>query len=246
MLEHGVVVALAVALPARVAEKLVHGEGDDVAHGDSDGERLVESVGDADTHADCDVDTVNVGVSEGDAVPHCDRDSDGVAETHNVIVADVDTDAVEVSVSEGDVVPHGDSDGDRVLEGDRETDSVNEIDSIGVREPDRDARDGDVVGVDPAGAQNGPMLNVERCVPARDANGDADLIDGDPVGVEKPVAAEGDCDDDEQTESEFCAVDAVDSRRHHAHKARALRRTVIREQPPRHGSPHHSVGSRHT
>ena len=30
--EHGVAVALAVALLARVAEKLVHGEGDAVAH----------------------------------------------------------------------------------------------------------------------------------------------------------------------------------------------------------------------
>ena len=43
-------------------------------------------------------------------------------------------------------------------------------------------------GVDPAGAQNGPMLNVARCVPSMDASGDADAMDGDPEGDGRPVA----------------------------------------------------------
>ena len=48
--------------------------------------------------------------------------------------------------------------------------------------------DGQAEGVDPAGAQNGPMLNVARCVPSRDASGDADWMDGEPVGDARPVA----------------------------------------------------------
>lgn len=37
----------------------------------------------------------------------------------------------------------------------------------------------DAVGVDPAGAQGGPMLKDERCVPSMDERGDADFTDGD-------------------------------------------------------------------
>ena len=49
--------------------------------------------------------------------------------------------------------------------------------------------DGDGDSVDPAGAQNGPMLNVARCVPARDSRGDADAMDGDPVADDKAVGS---------------------------------------------------------
>ena len=43
-------------------------------------------------------------------------------------------------------------------------------------------------GVDPAGAQNGPILNVARCVPSMDSRGDADAMDGDGEVEGKPVA----------------------------------------------------------
>ena len=43
-------------------------------------------------------------------------------------------------------------------------------------------------GVDPAGAQNGPMLNVARCVPAIDSMGVADAMEREPVGDGRPVA----------------------------------------------------------
>ena len=46
----------------------------------------------------------------------------------------------------------------------------------------------DAVRVDPAGAQNGPMLNVARCVPLMDARGDDDAAEGDTVLDTRAVA----------------------------------------------------------
>ena len=54
--------------------------------------------------------------------------------------------------------------------------------------PVSDATEGDALGVDPAGAQTGPMLRVGRCVPAIDSSGDADATDGEPVADGRPVA----------------------------------------------------------
>ena len=51
-----------------------------------------------------------------------------------------------------------------------------------------DAMDGDAVGVDPARAHAGPMLNVDSCVPSMDSAGEADTTDGDPVADGTPVA----------------------------------------------------------
>ena len=48
--------------------------------------------------------------------------------------------------------------------------------------------DGQADGVDPAGAHTGPMLNVARCVPAMDATGDAERMDGDPERDIRAVA----------------------------------------------------------
>lgn len=42
-------------------------------------------------------------------------------------------------------------------------------------------------GVDPAGAQNGPILDVGRCVPAMEVSGDADAADAEPVGDARAV-----------------------------------------------------------
>ena len=59
------------------------------------------------------------------------------------------------------------------------------------------ATDGVEVGVLPAGAQNGPMLNVARCVPAMDSSGDADatvpddVLDASAVTTVADTEAEG-------------------------------------------------------
>ena len=55
--------------------------------------------------------------------------------------------------------------------------------------PDSDAIVADAEGVDPAGAQNGPMLNVARCVPSTELSGEpVATTDGEPVADARPVA----------------------------------------------------------
>jgi len=51
-----------------------------------------------------------------------------------------------------------------------------------------DAIVADAVGVDTSGAQNGPMLNVARCVPLIEKSGDNDAMEAEPVTVARPVA----------------------------------------------------------
>ena len=168
------------------ADAVVVDESDVVPHGDSDGDRdaetlsvgeaVVENVGDVVLHGDEDSvrvvemltveDIVVVSVSVGDVELHGDCVGDTVVVT--LSVGDLDA----VSVSECDAEVHGDNVVDTVAEGDCDcvTDSVSEMesDSVGepekhsVAEPDHDTTDGDADRVDPAGAQNGPMLNVAR------------------------------------------------------------------------------------
>ena len=84
---------------------------------------------------------------------------------------------------------HCDAVGVRVTDGDTEELRHVVTDSVTDTVPDTETvTDSEDVNVDPAGAQKGPMLNVDRCVPPSDASGDADLTDGDPVADARTVA----------------------------------------------------------
>ena len=100
-------------------------------------------------------------------------------------------DRVKDVVVDTESVGESDCDSDGVPDRDGVKDTVDEIvtDRHCVTVPVSDAMDGDGDGVDPAGAQNGPMLNVARCVPSMVASGDADTIDGDADADEKAVGS---------------------------------------------------------
>ena len=105
---------------------------------------------------------VTEGVAHVESVandPEGDRDghADAVPPSVGDVLNDEHTDAVRLC------------DTDDVADGQRET------------EPESDATVADAVGVDPAGAQSGPMLNVARCVPSSDARGVEDAADGEAV-----------------------------------------------------------------
>ena len=62
--------------------------------------------------------------------------------------------------------PEGDCESDCDADSDTEADGEGVLDKHSDEEAENDATDGDGVFVDPAGSQNGPMLNVARCVPS--------------------------------------------------------------------------------
>ena len=103
---------------------------------------------------------------------------------------------VTESVCEGDDDAHVEGESVPVRDNDVVTDSVDDAESDDVMVTDRHcvtepvsvAIVGDADSVDPAGAQNGPMLNVARCVPASDSRGVADAMEREPVGDGRPVA----------------------------------------------------------
>jgi hypothetical protein len=76
----------------------------------------------------------------------------------------------------------------RVTDGDTDkvTDGVPDRHSVEL--PDSDAIVADALGVSLLGAQNGPMLNVARCVPSIEFSGDADAMDADPERDARTVA----------------------------------------------------------
>ena len=88
----------------------------------------------------------------------------------------IDTEGLREKEEQGVGVPQ------RVAEGveDKQSVALPDSDDTGVADkhsvalPDSDAIVADAVGVDPAGAQNGPMLNVARCVPSIDSKGEGD------------------------------------------------------------------------
>ena len=152
-----------------------------------------------DTDGDCEA----VAHRDDDTVPDSDSDGVSVADWESVLVRDVLS--VREVVGDGVCESEDDSDGeteavtdcvrDTVCDSELESvcdghcEDVLEVvpdievlkDDVRLPVPVSDAMDGDGDGVDPAGAQNGPMLNVARCVPSMDASGDADAMDGDDV-----------------------------------------------------------------
>ena len=142
-----------------------------------------------DTDGDCEA----VAQGEDETVPDRDSVLEGQCDADGVLDWDNDSDGETDCVS--DPVEYGDCDRAplSVKDVEMDTESVCEVEDEIVTErhcvtvPVRDAMDGDGDGVDPAGAQNGPMLNVARCVPSRDASGDADAMDCDPVADGKAV-----------------------------------------------------------
>ena len=103
------------------------------------------------------------GEAEGDS--DADRELDGHADVDNDNLAFTDPDGVRVE----DAVDDGQCD--------TVADTVRDTQVVLVRV----ATDGDELGVLPAGAQNGPMLIVARCVPAMDSSGEADATVPDDV-----------------------------------------------------------------
>ena len=110
-----------------------------------------------------------------------------------------DTVSDSVTVPDGDIVTLWLCDCDSVPDGDKDcvTDTVGDTDSDVdtvtdrhcVTEPVSVAIVGDADSVDPAGAQNGPMLNVARCVPSTELSGEpVATTDGEPVADARPVA----------------------------------------------------------
>ena len=120
-----------------------------------------------------------------------------IDELANTVAIVCVTDCVTVTVCEIEVSPVA-TVPETVTDGLREGD----IDVVGVEQnvleedpdkhsvavPDSDAIVADAVGVDPAGAQNGPMLYVARCVPSIEASGDTEAMDGDADSDASPVA----------------------------------------------------------
>ena len=88
----------------------------------------------------------------------------GVSETDSVGDTEGEREPELVTDAHGDTVPDREPDKNAVAQ--------EEGDTAGVRKADGE-------GVDPAGAQNGPMLKVGSCVPAMDAAGDDDAAEGD-------------------------------------------------------------------
>lgn len=72
-----------------------------------------------------------------------------------------------------------------VADGNRERLEVTLSDTLLL--PDRDATVAVTLGVDPTGAQNGPMLNVARCVPLSDDKGLPVFLDAEGDVDVKPV-----------------------------------------------------------
>ena len=124
-------------------------------------------------------------------VPSIDSSGEGDASGDGEPVPDACTVATErVTVSVIDVVGVGVPQPETVRDTDEHVDGVS--DTVDERHsvvlPDSDAIVADAVGVDPAGAQNGPMLYVARCVPSIEASGDTEAMDGDADSDASPVA----------------------------------------------------------
>ena len=85
-----------------------------------------------------------------------------------------------------------------------------DADRHSVAVPDSDAIVADAEGVSRLGAQNGPILNVARCVPSIDSSGDAVAAnEGDPDTDTSPVTIVGVTDTVTDTVSETSAVAIV-------------------------------------
>ena len=89
-------------------------------------------------------------------------------ETVAICVGDEDSAVVSDCTTEG--VTSGELDDDSECDADTDCEAEDEgegaLEELSDPEAESDATDGEAVGVDPAGSQNGPMLNVARCVPS--------------------------------------------------------------------------------
>lgn len=148
------------------------------------------------------VGTVAVGEPESEAHTEANvRVADCVLErkavtTVGVRVAVIDNDRRPVTrVGDGDVETDLRTEANvretvPVMDAERHSEVVGErllTDALG----ERLRGDAEDVGVEPAGAQNGPKLNVGRCVPRIDSNGDAERIDGDADDDTRKVGSVG-------------------------------------------------------
>ena len=158
------------------------------------------------TDGDCDTDTVGLRVSTGprspmedvgSCVPSMDPNGDREA------AADCDPELLGRAVTTVGVTVHDTvaSPVTTVSVTDGDTDVVVRPEAmvgVTVAVTESDAIVADALGVDPAGAQNGPKLYVARCVPSMELAGEAVLTDGDPVAEAMPVTTvcvtEGDTD----------------------------------------------------
>ena len=163
---------------------------------------VTDPEGDTDTVAEArPVATVAVTVTDGDIDPDtvdkpvatvrvtvCVNDTvEDESAVAIVCVTDCVTDTVRETVCVTDTVSEDVADGHGVTPPDTVSDVVADRHSVAL--PDSDAKIvADAVGVDPAGAQNGPMLNVARCVPSMELTGVTDAMEGEPVLDAMPVA----------------------------------------------------------
>ena len=145
-------------------------------------------------------------LSDGDALftPDEVRETDAHAESDRVFDdSAVTMVSVTVGVAHADAAEERDGDSEFVTSGDTVLVLVSEAVAEGhalaesVAVPMSDA---DALGVDPAGAQNGPMLNVARCVPSMEKSGDAVLIDGELLRDALTVGTVGDAHPDPNSE----------------------------------------------
>jgi len=180
-----------------VGDKEPHGDTVTLSVADVEPDRHSVALPDSDTIVADAVGVSRFGAQNGPmlyvarCVPSIEYSVDPDATTDGDAVADARTVAtVGVTVKEGLWDADADPNTDPVTDSDAVPHSVacDELDRHGVALPESDAIVADAVGVDTSGAQNGPMLNVARCVPLIEKSGDNDAMEAEPVTVARPVA----------------------------------------------------------